>query len=106
MRRIAIILAAAAACGLASATTAAAAGTPQSPQSATFLISCPGTGPFLATSPTPPSAAGVGTPVAVVPQGQFHGPMPADLVMTCTATDVSTGEVIGNVPILIAPATH
>jgi hypothetical protein len=31
--------------------------------------------------------------------------MPADLVMTCTATDVSTGEVIGNVPILIAP-TH
>ena len=106
MRRIAIILAAAAACALASATTAAAAGTPQSPQSATYLISCPGIAPFLATSPTPPSAAGVGTPMAVVPQGQFHGPMPADLVMTCTAADVSTGEIIGNVPILIAPATH
>jgi hypothetical protein len=44
--------------------------------------------------------------MAVIPQGQFHGPMPEDLVMTCTATDVSTGEVIGNVPILIAPPTE
>ena len=52
MRRIAIILAAAAACALASAGTAAAAGTPQSPQSAAYLISCPGITPFLATSPT------------------------------------------------------
>jgi hypothetical protein len=44
--------------------------------------------------------------MAVVPQGQFRGHMPADLVMTCTASDVLTGEVIGNVPILIAPASH
>jgi hypothetical protein len=98
MRRIVIIVAAAAACALASAGTVAAAGTPQSLQSATYLISCPGIAPFLATSPTPPSAAGIGTPMAVIPQGQFHGPMPADLVMTCTASDVSTGEIIGNVP--------
>jgi hypothetical protein len=105
MQRIVITMAAAAACALASAGTAAAAGTPQSPQSATYLIGCPGITPFLATSPPPPSAAGVGTPMAVIPQGQFHGPMPEDLVMICTATDVSTGEVIGNVPILIAP-TH
>jgi hypothetical protein len=105
MRRIVITLAAAAACALASDGTAAAAGPPQRPQSATYLISCPGIAPFLATSPTPPSAAGIGTPMAVIPQGQFHGPMPADLVMTCTASDVSTGEIIGNVPILIAP-TH
>ena len=106
MRRILMIAAAVAACALAGSGQAAAAGNPQSPQSATYLISCPGITAFLATSPTPPSSAGVGKPMAVVPQGQFHGPMPADLVMTCTATDVSTGEVIGNVPILIAPATH
>ncbi len=74
MRCIVIIVAAAAACALASAGTAAAASTPQSPQSATYLISCPGIAPFLATSPTPPSAAGIGTPMAVIPQGQFHGP--------------------------------
>jgi hypothetical protein len=84
----------------------ASAGTPQSPQAATFLVSCPGFAPFLATSPTPPSAAGVGTPMTVIPQGIFHGPMPEDLVMICTGTDVSTGEVIGNVPILIAPTRH
>jgi hypothetical protein len=74
MRCIVIIVAAAAACALASAGTAAAADTPQSPQSATYLISCPGIAPFLVTSPTPPSAAGIGTPMAVIPQGQFHGP--------------------------------
>jgi hypothetical protein len=44
--------------------------------------------------------------MAVIPQGIFRGPMPADLVMTCTLTDVSTGEIITNVPILIAPTTH
>ncbi len=106
MRRIVIIIAAAIASALASAGPAAAAGTPQSPQAATYLISCPGIAPFLATSPTPPSSAGVGTPMAVIPQGQFHGPMPANLVMICSATDVSTGENVGNVPILIAPTTH
>jgi len=31
--------------------------------------------------------------------------MPTDLMMICSAADVSTGENIGNVPILIAPAT-
>jgi hypothetical protein len=59
MRRIVITWAAAAACALASAGTAAAAGTPQS---ATYLISCPGVTPFLAASPTPPYAAGPGRP--------------------------------------------
>ena len=44
--------------------------------------------------------------MAVVPQGQFREHMPADLVMTCTASDVLTGEVIGYAPILIAPASH
>ena len=31
--------------------------------------------------------------------------MPTDLVMTCTLTDTSTGEVIGDVP-MIAPTSH
>jgi hypothetical protein len=106
MRRIVIIMAAAIAAVLTGAGTAMAAGAPQTPQSATFEVSCPGIAPFLASSPTPPSAAGVGTPMAVIPQGIFRGPMPADLVMTCTLTDVSTGEIITNVPILIAPTTH
>ncbi len=106
MRRIVIIVTAAIASALAGAGSAAAAGTPHTPQSATFVVSCPGIDSFLATSPTPPSAAGVGNPMAVIPQGIFHGPMPTDLVMTCTLTDVSTGEIISNVPILIAPISH
>lgn len=106
MRRIVIIVAAAIASALASAGPAAAAGTPQSPQSSTVEVSCPGIATFLATSPTPPSAAGVGTPMAVIPQGIFHGPMPTGLVTSCTLTDVSTGEIFTDVPILIAPTTH
>jgi hypothetical protein len=105
MRRIMITVAALIAATLASA-GAAAAGTPQSPQSMTALVSCPNLAPFLVTSPTPPSAVGVGQPVAVIPQGIFHGPMPTDLVMICSLTDVSTGETFSNVPILIAPTTH
>jgi hypothetical protein len=31
--------------------------------------------------------------------------MPTGLVMTCTATDVSTGEVIGNIPSSSQPPT-
>ena len=104
MRRPLIILAAAVASALAAAGPVAAASTPQSLQAATYLISCPGLAPFLATSPTPPSAAGVGTPMAVIPQGQFHVPTLAGLVMICSATNVLTGENVGNVPILIAPA--
>jgi hypothetical protein len=106
MRRIVITMAAAVLPVLAGAGTAMAAGTPQTPYSGTFQVVCPGLAPFLATSPTPPSAAGVGSPMAVIPQGIFHGPMPEGLVLTCTLTDVSTGEVISNVPILIAPTTH
>src|SRR5260370_5920712 len=48
MRRIVIILPAALVSALAGAGTAAAAGTPQSPQSGTDLISCPGIASFLA----------------------------------------------------------
>lgn len=44
--------------------------------------------------------------MAVIPQGIFHGPMPTDLVTICTLTDVSTGEIFTNVPILIALTTH
>jgi hypothetical protein len=44
--------------------------------------------------------------MAVIPQGQFNWHMPTDLVMICSATDVSTGNNLGNVPILIAPTTH
>ena len=44
--------------------------------------------------------------MAVIPQGQFHGPTLAGLVMICSATNVLTGENAGNVPILIAPAAH
>jgi len=53
MRRTLIIFGAAAASTLAAAGPAAAAGTPQSPQAATYLISSPGIDPFEATSPTP-----------------------------------------------------
>jgi len=78
-----VFLAVAGASALAGAGTATTTG-----KSATYLISCLGMAPCLATSPTPPSAAGVGTPMAVVPR------------------EVSTREVIGNIPVLIAPAAR
>jgi hypothetical protein len=107
MRRIVIILAAAAGSILVGA-GAAAADTPQAPHNSmgTFLISCPDLAPFLVTSPPGLFATvGVGTPVVVAPQGLFHGRMPEDLVMTCSITNVSTGNTVEG-PILIAPTTR
>ncbi len=106
MRRIVIILAAAIVSALASAGTAAAANASQTSQNSTytFLISCPDMDPFLATSPSGPSAVAVGTPVVVAPIGLFHGRMPEDLVMTCSITNVATGVTVEG-PILIAPTT-
>jgi hypothetical protein len=83
----------------------AAAATPQTPQPITALVSCPGMAPFVVTSPTLPSAVGVGQQVvAVLPEGLFHGQMPADLVMFCSLTE--DGQTFNNVPFLIAPTTH
>jgi len=83
----------------------AAAATPQTPQPITATVSCPGIAPFLVTSPTLPSAVGVGQQVvAVLPEGLFHGQMPTDLVMFCSLTE--EGQTFNNVPFLIAPTTH
>lgn len=108
MRRIVIILAAAIVSALASAGTAATANASQTSQNSTltFLISCPNLPPFLVTSPPGLFATvGVGTPVSVAPQGLFHGQMPEDLVMTCSITNVATGQTVEG-PILIAPTTR
>jgi hypothetical protein len=43
--------------------------------------------------------------MAVIPVGIFKGRMPEDLVMTCTVTNVATGQVDED-PILIAPTKH
>jgi hypothetical protein len=103
MRRIVIILAATVVSTL-MGVGAAAAGTTQAPQNSTytFLISCPDMDPFLATSPSGPSAVAVGTPVVVAPIGLLRGRMPEDLVMDCSITNVSTGNTV-EAPILIAP---
>ena len=101
---------AAAACAAAVASVLAGAGpaaaaTPQTPQPVTALVSCPGIAPFLVTSPTLPSAVGVGQQVvAVFPEGLFHGQMPTHLVMFCSLTE--DGQTFNNVPFLIAPTTH
>jgi hypothetical protein len=104
MRRMLIILAEAIVSALPRSEKAAAVDSPRSPQSATYLISCLGIAPFLATSPTP-LPAGVGDAHGRDSARAVHEHMPTDLVMVCSATDVSTGENIGNVPILIAPTT-
>ena len=103
MRRIMIILAATVVSTLMGA-GAAAAGTTEGPQNSTFtfLISCPDMDPFLATSPSGPSAVAVGTPVVVAPIGLIRGRMPEHLVMDCSITNVSTGVTV-EAPILIAP---
>jgi hypothetical protein len=88
------------------ATGSAWAGTPQGPQTITFLVACPNLVPFLATSPSSLAPVGVGTPTAVIPVGIFRGRMPEDLVMSCTLTNVVTGQVDEGVPILIAPTSH
>jgi hypothetical protein len=105
MRRIMIGFAVAIAAALAGAGPAAASGTPQSPQSQTFLVSCPNMAPFLATSPTPPSAAGVGQPMAIIPDATFRGRIPSDRVMTCTLFPQPSGTSFTS-QILIAPTTH
>lgn len=105
MRRIVITLAAAIVCVLAGAGTAAPAGASQTPQDSTltFLINCPNLAPFLVTSPPGLFATvGIGTPVVVAPQGFFHGRMPEDLLMTCSVTNVATGQTVEG-PILLAP---
>jgi hypothetical protein len=83
----------------------AAAGTPQSPQSETFLVSCPNMAPFVATSPTPTSRVATGQTVAVIPQGIFYGRQPADLYMTCSLTVLPDGPTFSDIPILIAPTS-
>ena len=71
-----------------------------------FLINCPNLPPFLVTSPPGLFATvGIGTPVVVAPQGLFHGQMPERLVMTCSVTNVATGQTVEG-PILIAPTTR
>jgi len=108
MRRIVITLAAAIVAALAGAGTAAPAGASQTPQNSTltFLINCPNLPPFLVTSPPGLFATvGIGTPVVVAPQGLFHGQMPERLVMTCSVTNVATGQTVEG-PILIAPTTR
>jgi hypothetical protein len=104
MRRIPIILAAAVVSALAGAVPAAAAGTPQN-TTFTFLISCPDMAPFLATSPSVPAASGVGPPAVVAPIGFLRGRMPEDLVMTCSFTNVATGQTAEGL-LLIATTTH
>lgn len=91
---------------VAASTGPAWAGTPQGPQAITFLVSCPNVAPFLATTPSAPSPIAVGTPMAVIPVGILRGRMPENLVMSCTLTDVLTGNVIPGVPLLIAPTSH
>ena len=107
MRRINIGLAVAIAAALAGAGPAAASGTPQSPQSQTFLTVCPGMAPFLGTSPTPPSAAGVGQTMAIIPIATFngHGQIPSDLLMTCVLTPQPSGTSFTS-QIPIAPTAH
>jgi hypothetical protein len=101
VRFTAVACAAVIASVLAGAGPAAAA----TPQPITALVSCPNMAPFLVTSPTLPSAVGIGQQVvAVIPQGIFHGQMPTDLVMLCSLTE--DGQTFNNVPILIAPTTH
>lgn len=97
------VVAAAIATTLAGASAAATSGTPQSPQSETFLVSCPDMEPFLATSPTPPSRVATGQTVAVIPQGIFYGRQPASLYTTCSLTVVPGGPTFNDIPILIAP---
>lgn len=87
-------------------TGSAWAGTPQGPQAITFLVSCPNVAPFLATTPSAPAPIAVGMPMAVIPVGILRGRMPENLVMSCTLTDVLTGNVIDGVPLLIAPTSH
>jgi sulfite exporter TauE/SafE len=106
VRKIMISSTIAIAAALAGVSPAAASGTPQSPQGIAEIISCPGMAPFPATSPTLPSAVAVGQPVAVIPGGIIHGQMPSGLVMSCSLTVVSNGEIFTGVPILIAPTTH
>jgi hypothetical protein len=108
MRKIVIsfgVAVAAIAAALAGAGTAAASGTPQSPQSETFLVSCPNMAPFVATSPTPPSRVATGQTVAVIPQGIFYGRQPASLYMTCSLTVLPSGPTFNDIPILIAPTS-
>jgi hypothetical protein len=105
MRRIVICFAAAIAAALAVAGPAVASGTPQSPQSQTFLVSCPNFAPFLVTSPTGPSAAGVGQPMGVIPAGTFRGNMPTGLVMNCLLQPEPSGQPFTSA-ILIAPISH
>jgi hypothetical protein len=105
MRRIVITLAVAIVSVLAGAGTAAPAGASQAPQDSTltFLINCPNLAPFLVTSPPGLFATvGVGHPVVVAPQGFFHGRMPEDLLMTCSITNVATGNTVEG-QILLAP---
>ena len=63
--------------------------------------------PFLATSPTPPSAAGVGQPMAIIPIATFngHGQIPGDLLMTCVLTPQPSGAPFTS-QVLIAPTAH
>ena len=107
MRRIVIGFAVAIAAALAGAGPAAASGTPQSPQSQTFLVSCPNMAPFLATSPSGRSAAGVGQPMAIIPIATFngHGQIPSDLLMTCTLFPQPSGPPFTS-QVLIAPTGH
>jgi hypothetical protein len=104
MRRIVITLAAAIVSVLAGAGIAAPAGASQTPQNTTltFLINCPNLAPFLVTSPAGPATVGVGPPVVVAPQGFFHGQMPGDLLITCSITNVATGQTVEAL-ILLAP---
>lgn len=79
--------------------TPAASGTPQSPRSETFLVSCPNLAPVVATSPTP-SRVAPGQTVAVIP-----GHLPraaADFYMTCSPTVLPDGPTFHDIPILIA----
>ena len=107
MRPIMIGFAVAIAAALAGAGPAVASGTPQSPQSQTFLVSCPGMAPFLGTSPTPPSSAGVGQTMTIIPRATFngHGQIPSDLLMTCTLFPQPSGPSFTS-QVLIAPTGH
>jgi hypothetical protein len=71
VRKILISFAVAIVAVLAGAGTAAASGTPQSPQSQTVLVSCPNMEPFTVISPTPPSRVGLGLEVTVIPEGHL-----------------------------------
>jgi hypothetical protein len=99
MRRIAIILAAAAACALASAGNSCRSrhtAERDLPHQLPGHNPVPGHITHASVRRRRRDTHGRG-PARAIPRAH------ADLVMTCTATDVSAGEVVGNVPILIAP---